>query len=70
MELPRGMKDFDTDEMIKIEFVRQTFLDTAKTFGFDLIEPSPIELLSVLEAKSGPSIRDEIYQFKDRAIGR
>ena len=66
MELPRGMKDFDTDEMIKIEYVRQTFLDTAKTFGFDLIEPSPIELLSVLEAKSGPSIRDEIYQFKDK----
>ena len=66
MELPRGMKDFDTNEMIKIEFVRQIFLDTAKTFGFDLIEPSPIELLSVLEAKSGPSIRDEIYQFKDK----
>jgi len=66
MELPRGMKDFDRDEMIKIEYVRQTFLETAKTFGFDLIEPSPIELLSVLEAKSGPSIRDEIYQFKDK----
>jgi len=66
MELPRGMKDFDRDEMIKIEFVRQTFLDTAKTFGFNLMEPSPIELLSVLEAKSGPSIRDEIYQFRDK----
>ena len=66
MELPRGMKDFDRDEMIKIEFVREIFLETAKTFGFDLIEPSPIELLSVLEAKSGPSIRDEIYQFKDK----
>jgi len=52
--------------MIKIEFVRQKFLETAKTFGFNLIEPSPIELLSVLEAKSGPSIRDEIYQFKDK----
>ena len=60
------MKDFDKDEMIKIEFVRQKFLETAKTFGFNLIEPSPIELLSVLEAKSGPSIRDEIYQFKDK----
>ena len=66
MELPRGMKDFDRDEMIKIEYVRQIFLETAKAFGFDLIEPSPIELLSVLEAKSGPSIRDEIYQFKDK----
>ena len=66
MELPRGMKDFDTDEMIKIDFVRQKFLETAKVFGFNLMEPSPIELLSVLEAKSGPAIRDEIYQFKDK----
>ncbi|SVA35373.1 uncharacterized protein METZ01_LOCUS88227 [marine metagenome] len=66
MELPRGMKDFDKNEMIKIEFVRQKFLETASVFGFNLMEPSPIELLSVLEAKSGPSIRDEIYQFKDK----
>jgi len=41
-------------------------LETSKAFRFNLIEPSPIELLSVLEAKSGPSIRDEIYQFKDK----
>ena len=66
MELPRGMKDFDTDEMIKIDFIRQKFLETAKIFGFHLMEPSPIELLSVLDAKSGPAIRDEIYQFKDK----
>ena len=57
------MKDFDRDEMEKIEFVRQKFLETAKAFGFNLMEPSPIELLSVLEAKSGPSIIDEVYQF-------
>jgi len=61
------MKDFDKDEMIKIDFVRQKFLETAMVFGFNLMEPSPIELLSVLEAKSGPSIRDEIYQFKDKS---
>ena len=60
------MKDFGADEIIKIEYVRQEFLETAKTFGFNLMEPSPIELLSVLEAKSGPAIRDEIYQFKDK----
>ena len=66
MELPRGMKDFDKNEMIKIEFVRQKFLETANVFGFNLMEPSPIELLSVLEAKSGPSIKDEIYQFQDK----
>ena len=66
MDLPRGMKDFDNKEMTKIEFVRQKFLETAAIFGFKLMEPSPIELLSVLEAKSGSSIKDEIYQFKDK----
>ena len=30
------------------------------------MDPSPIELLSVLETKSGPAIKDEIYYFKDK----
>jgi len=30
------------------------------------MSPSPIELLSVLETKSGPAIKDEIYFFKDK----
>ncbi len=30
------------------------------------MEPSPIELLSVLETKSGPAIKDDIYSFKDK----
>ena len=30
------------------------------------MDPSPIELLSVLETKSGPAIKDEIYFFKDK----
>ena len=60
------MKDFDSDEMIKIDFVRQKFLETAKIFGFNLMEPSPIELLDTLEKKSGSAIKNEIYQFKDK----
>ena len=66
MELPRGMKDFEQDELEKIELVRTKFLETSKLFGFKRIEPSPIELLSTLEAKSGTAIRDEIYYFKDK----
>ncbi len=66
MELPRGMKDFEQDELEKIELVRTNFLETSKLFGFKRIEPSPIELLSTLEAKSGSAIRDEIYYFKDK----
>ena len=30
------------------------------------MDPSPIELLSTLETKSGPGIREEIYYFKDK----
>ena len=66
MELPRGMKDFEQDELEKIELIRKKFLEISKLFGFKRIEPSPIELLSTLEAKSGSAIRDEIYYFKDK----
>ena len=60
------MKDFENNEQSKIEFVRQKFLETCKIFGFNFMDPSPIELVSVIEAKSGPAIRDEIYFFKDK----
>jgi len=60
------MKDFDSAEQSKIEFVRQKFLETSKSFGFNFMAPSPLELVSVIETKSGPAIRDEIYFFKDK----
>jgi len=66
LDLPRGMKDFDEDEIFKTEFIRQKFIYTAKLFGFEFMEPSPIELFSVLETKSGPAIKDDIYYFKDK----
>lgn len=66
MELPRGMKDFDASELAKIEYVRNQFVKTSTLYGFMFTEPSPIELLSTLETKSGPTIRDEIYYFKDK----
>jgi histidyl-tRNA synthetase len=66
MDLPRGMKDFENGEFSKIEFVREKFLETSEIFGFKLMEPSPIESLSTLEAKSGESIKDDIYFFKDK----
>jgi len=66
MDLPRGMKDFENSEFSKIEFVREKFLETSEIFGFKLMEPSPIESLSTLEAKSGESIKDDIYFFKDK----
>lgn len=60
------MKDFESNEQLKIEYIRQKFLETCKIFGFNFMDPSPLELVSVIEAKSGPTIRDEIYFFKDK----
>ncbi|MBM2818648.1 MAG: histidyl-tRNA synthetase [Nitrosarchaeum sp.] len=66
MELPRGMKDFDDKESSNIEHIRNHFKRLSNLYGFSFMDPSPIELLSVLETKSGPAIRDEIYYFKDK----
>ena len=67
MELPRGMKDFEEKENANIEHIRYHFKQLSSLYGFSFMDPSPIELLSVLETKSGPAIKDEIYYFKDKA---
>ena len=66
MELPRGMRDIEPNESSTIEFIRQKFIETSNLFGFQFMEPSPIELLSVIETKSGPSIKNEVYYFIDK----
>ncbi len=60
------MRDIESKEYATIEFVRRKFMETSSLFGFKFMEPSPIELLSVIETKSGPSIKNEIYYFKDK----
>ncbi len=66
MELPRGMRDIESKESHAIEYVRQKFIETSNIFGFQFMEPSTIELVSVIETKSGPSIKNEIYYFTDK----
>jgi histidyl-tRNA synthetase len=60
------MKDFEGAEIANIEHIRSHFKQLSSLYGFSFMNPSPIELLSVLETKSGPTIRDEIYFFKDK----
>jgi histidyl-tRNA synthetase len=60
------MKDFEESENANIEHIRYHFKKLSNLYGFLFMDPSPIELLSVLETKSGPAIRDEIYYFKDK----
>ena len=65
--LPRGLRDIPPEEAIAAEAVRAAFLDTCNLFDYKLMEPSTLELIETLEAKSGPSIRNEIYYFKDKS---
>jgi histidyl-tRNA synthetase len=60
------MRDLEADEFANISYVRDRFLETARLFNFQLTEPSPLELLSTLEAKGGAAISNEIYAFKDK----
>ena len=65
-DLPRGMRDIETDEYENINLIKNAFYESAKVFNFNIMEPSPLELLSTLESKSGPGIINEIYNFIDK----
>ncbi len=41
--------------------------EVVRKYGFQMVEPTTIENLRTLEAKSGPAIRKEIYWFKDKS---
>ena len=64
--LPRGMRDIEARDYVLLEQVRRSFLDTSTLYDFQTMEPSPLELLSTLEAKAGSSIKDEIFYFTDK----
>ena len=65
--LPRGMKDIEPEEMSRKLWLADKIRKVLSNYGFQMLEPSSVENLETLEAKSGPVIRDEIYWFKDKA---
>lgn len=66
LELPRGMRDLESDDLLGINHIKEKFFETARLFNFKSIEPSPLEMLATLEAKAGPSISNDIYSFTDK----
>jgi histidyl-tRNA synthetase len=62
------MRDISQEDAFYIHYIREKFYDIAACYNFQVIEPSPIELLSTLEAKSGESIINEVYSFKDKGL--
>jgi histidyl-tRNA synthetase len=65
--LPRGMKDTEPEEMARRLWLYDKIREAVRRYGFQMVEPTTIENLKTLEAKSGPGIRNEIYWFKDKA---
>src|SRR6266571_4920499 len=61
------MKDIEPEEMVKRVWLADKIRQVLWSYGFKLLEPSPVENLETLEAKSGPGVREEIYWFKDKA---
>ncbi|MEM3440217.1 MAG: histidine--tRNA ligase, partial [Candidatus Bathyarchaeia archaeon] len=55
------------EDWAKMAWMSERILDVLIGYGFKPVEPSKIELMETLEAKSGPSIREEIYWFEDKA---
>lgn len=66
LELPRGMRDLESDELLGINYIKEKFFETTRLFNFKSIEPSPVEMLVTLEAKAGPTISNDIYSFTDK----
>jgi histidyl-tRNA synthetase len=64
---PRGIRDIEPDEFDLHLKIRRAFEEVAHAYNFKLMEPGPLESLSILRAKSGSQVDDQIYAFKDKA---
>ncbi|UCF11805.1 MAG: histidine--tRNA ligase [Thermoplasmatales archaeon] len=65
-QLPRGTRDFTSEEMVKRRYVEENIASTFKSFGYGEIQTPTFEMLELFKAKSGDSIIDEIYAFSDK----
>ena len=68
-QTPRGTRDFLPEEMIKRDFVINTFKKIFEAYGFSPFETPAFENFELLAAKGGggDAIKDQIYCFKDKS---
>lgn len=63
---PRGMRDLSIDESEKFSVVLSRIEPVIRSFGFRRVEPTAVEHLETLQAKSGDAVLNEVYYFKDK----
>ncbi|BDC35480.1 histidine--tRNA ligase [Candidatus Methanoliparum sp. LAM-1] len=66
IEKPRGTRDFLPEEMNIRRIVEKKMRDAAERWGYVEIKTPTFEHLELFTLKSGESIIDEIYAFKDK----
>jgi histidyl-tRNA synthetase len=66
-QIPRGTRDFTPEEMQKRRYVENSIKSTFQKFGYKEIQTPMFENLELFTAKSGDTIIDELYSFKDKA---
>jgi len=67
IERPRGTRDFLPDEMEKRRAIEVRFREIAESYGYREIATPTFEHLELFTIKSGESIVEEIYAFKDKS---
>jgi len=67
IQRPRGTRDFGPAEMAQRRAVEGRLREVAERFGFREIATPIFEHLELFTTKSGPTIVDEMYTFKDKS---
>jgi len=67
MQPPRGTRDFGPDEMAARRALEEKLRRVFRTYNYREVQTPTFEEVELFLAKSGPGIRDEIYDFKDKS---
>ena len=65
-KIPRGTRDFTSEEMQKRRCVEEVMRKTFETFGYKEVQTPTFETLKLFTAKSGDTIIEELYSFTDK----
>ncbi|MBI2078516.1 MAG: histidine--tRNA ligase [Euryarchaeota archaeon] len=67
MQPPRGTRDFGPDEMAARRALEERLRSVFRAYNYREVQTPTFEDLELFLAKSGPGIREEIYDFKDKS---
>lgn len=65
-QIPRGTRDFTSEEMQKRRYVEKKIKKTFENFAYREVQTPTFENLELFTAKSGETIIEELYSFKDK----